>query len=405
MSTHLKSELRVLTGLDRDKLAANAARVGIVDGAIAPEQVNGLVALFRDVAFEAAGNTWPERLAGEIDILIVGIDAASVDEVNHAVRRLSRVGANAHVLVVLRNADVATTRAIVQAGAADVLPAPFGEAALALSLERLLARAPRPTSGPAKAGEVVALLKAGGGVGVTSIAVQMSHLMAAQLGPSAPVCFADLDLQFGAAALYFDIPEPLTITECLALGEQMGQTQFTTVLAAHKSGVRLLAGPRDLTPLDVLTPTFAESLIAGLRRDFTVTLVDLPSVWTVWTNRVLQLCDRIVLMTKLSVAHVHLTRRQLDVLKLQRLSDVPLTLICNAVTAEQQNTLPIKNAEKAIGRSFDVVIPADSLVMGAVTNEGLTVQAVRRGTKLEKAVTQAAGLVAASAQLNKPAVI
>ena len=84
---------------------------------------------------------------------------------------------------------------------------------------------------------------------------------------------------------------------------------------------------------------------------------------------------------------------------------MPLTLVCNAVTAEQQNTLPVKNAEKAIGRAFDAVLPADSAVMGAATNEGLTVRAVRRGTKLEKALTQVAGALAASATLNRQAVI
>ena len=405
MSTHLATKLRVLAGLDREKLPANAARVGIVDGAISPEHTSGLMGLFRDVAFESVGNTWPDTHANDIDILIVGVDAASSEDLANASRRLGRDSGNVRVLVVLRNADVAGTRAIVQAGAADVLPSPFGEAALALCLERLLAREPRRSATPPKAGEVVAILKAGGGVGATSVAVQMSHLLAERFGPSSKVCFADLDLQFGAAALYFDIPEPLTIVECLALGEQLGQTQFVNVLAAHKSGVRLLAGPRELTPLDVLTPQMAESLVGGLRRDFAVTLIDLPSVWTAWTNRVLQLCDRIMLVTSLSVAHVHLTRRQLDVLNLQKLGDLPLILVCNGTTSEQQNMLPIRNAEKAIGRAFDVVIPADSSVMGAATNEGLTLSAVRRGTKLEKAVGQAAEMIATTIQLNKPVVI
>ena len=406
MSAHFANKLRVLAGLDRDKMPANATHVGIVEGALAPEQVSGLTTLFRDVEFESIGAIWPERYSADIDILIVGVDAASPDDLMQAVRRLGRDARNIRVLVVLRNADVATTRAIVQAGATDVLPAPFGEAALALCLERLLVREPRRSGSPGTSGKVVAVLKAGGGVGATSIGVQMAHLIAERLGQSSRVCFADLDLQFGAAALYLDIQEALTIIECLALGEQLGETQFASVLPAHKSGVRLLSGPRDLTPLEVVTPTVAESLIGGLRRDFAVTLVDLPSVWTAWTNRVLQLADRIVLVTNLSVAHVHLVRRQLDVLRLQKLGDVPLTLVCNAVTAEQQNMLPIKNAERAIGRAFDVVVPSDSAVMGAATNEGLVISAVRRGTKLEKALGQAADVIVATSQIltNKQAV-
>jgi pilus assembly protein CpaE len=400
MSAHIANKLRVLAGLDRDKMPANATHVGIVEGALAPEQVSGLTTLFRDVEFESIGAVWPERHSADIDILIVGVDAASPDDLMQAVRQLGRDARTIRVLIVLRNADVATTRAIIHAGAADVLPAPFGEAALALCLERLLVREPRQSGTPGKSGKIVAVLKAGGGVGATSIGVQMAHLVSERLGQSSRVCFADLDLQFGAAALYFDIQEALTIIECLALGEQLGETQFASVLPAHKSGVRLLSGPRDLTPLEAVTPTIAESLIGGLRRDFAVTLVDMPSVWTAWTNRVLQLADRIVLVTNLSVAHVHLARRQLDVLRIQKLGDVPLTLVCNAVTAEQQNMLPIKNAERAIGRPFDVVVPSDSAVMGAATNEGLMVSAVRRGTKLEKALGQAADIIVATSQVS-----
>lgn len=404
MSTHLRAKLRVLAGLDREKLPANAARVGIVEGAVSPDQATGLVSLFSDVAFESVGASWPDRHS-DIDILIVGVDAASAEEVNHAARRLGREPGSVQVLVVLRNADVATTRAMVHAGAADVLPSPFGEAALALCLERLLAREPRKAASRGRTGEVVAFLKAGGGVGASSVAVQMAHLLQERLGASGGVCFADLDLQFGAAALYFDLQDPLSITECLALGEQLGQTQFPTVLASHKSGVRLLAGPRDLMPLEALTPTIAESLITGLRRDFAATIVDLPAPWTAWTNRILQLSDRIVLVTNLSVAHVHLARRQLDVLRLQRLGDVPLTLVCNRVTSQQQNALPLKNAEKAIGTAFDVVLPADPVVMDAATNEGLPLSAVRRGSKLERAIGELAEVVAASVKTNKPAVI
>jgi pilus assembly protein CpaE len=161
--------------------------------------------------------------------------------------------------------------------------------------------------------------------------------------------------------------------------------------------VRVLAGPRDLTPLDLLTPQLAESLVSGLRRDFALTILDLPSVWTPWTYRALQLADRIVLVTHLSVPHVHLLRRQMSVLLLQRLDQVPLTLVCNAVTADQQSLLSLKTAERSIGRPFDIVVPEDSRVMGAATNEGVRISAIRRGTKLEKAIGLVAEAIAADA--------
>jgi pilus assembly protein CpaE len=287
---------------------------------------------------------------------------------------------------------------LAHAGAADVLPVPASEATLALCLERLLARNAPERGSPGRSGQVVALLKAGGGVGATALGVQLTCVLAERAGKPDRVCFTDLDLQSGVASLYFDLAEALTITDCLAVGEFLQETQFATALATHKSGARLLAGPRELTALDALTPPSTDALISSLRRDFALTIVDLPSVWTAWTDRVLQLADRIVLVTRLSVPHVHLVRRQLRVLELQKLGALPLTLVCNAVTSEEQSMLSLKSAESAIGRPFDIVVPDDKRVMGAAINQGLTLSEVRRGTKLEKAV----GLIADEVMAGAP---
>jgi len=79
-------------------------------------------------------------------------------------------------------------------------------------------------------------------------------------------------------------------------------------------------------------------------------------------------------------------RRQLAVLALQELNDRQLILVCNAPSSEQQASISIKAAEKAIGRAFDIVIPEDRSVMNAAINQGVELSAIKRGTKLEKAV-------------------
>ena len=216
-------------------------------------------------------------------------------------------------------------------------------------------------------------------------------------GTDRKICFADLDLQFGTAALYFDINEALTVTDCVAVGEVLEETQFATALATHKSGIRVLAAPREATPLDALTPQMVEAMVRGLRRDFALTILDLPSVWTAWSNHALHLADRIVLVTHLSVAHVHLVRRQMAILTMQNLDSLPLTLVCNAVTADQQNLLAIKSAERALGRPFDVVLPEEGRAMGAASNQGLSISEVRRSSKLDKALAQLAERIGADA--------
>jgi len=390
-------KMRSLSAREREQMPANASRIGFVDGAIRPEQISMLASLFPDLAFQSVGPMWPDHHALGFDFLFVTVDAMSSQDMDAAIRRLKAQAVSLHIVVILRNADVVNTRVLVHAGAADVLPAPVSEASLALCLERLFSREIGERGSVRRPGQVVALMKAGGGVGATSLGVQASIMLASNAGDAARVCFADLDLQFGLAALYFDLSEALSITECVSVGDLLAETQFATTLAAHSSGVRVLAGPRELTALETLSPAVTESLIGGLRRDFALSVLDLPSVWTAWTYRALQLADRIVLVTHLSVPHVHLLRRQLSVLLLQKLDQVPLTLVCNAVTADQQNLLSLKTAERSIGRPFDIVVPEDARVMGAATNEGVRLSAIRRGTKLEKAIGLVADAIAADA--------
>jgi pilus assembly protein CpaE len=140
----------------------------------------------------------------------------------------------------------------------------------------------------------------------------------------------------------------------------------------------------------------------GLRQSFDMTLVDLPGAWTAWTNEVLHLSNRIVIVTQLSVPHINLMKRQIQVLASQGLDATPTMLVCNALSGEQQESVSLKAAERSLGRAFDVVLPCDVRTMSAAINQGVELASVRRGTKLEKALTQllAAVRAPASAELQ-----
>ena len=386
----------VVSGRKGDFGALPAPRVGLFEGAIGgQDRFASIAALFPHVVFETVRDAWPERPDPGLDILIVGVDASRSEDVDGAMRRLGADHGAMQIVVALDHADVATTRRLVRAGAADVLPAPISEPALALSLERLLVGGASNSNAKRKTGDVVAVLKAGGGVGATALCVQMAALLAGR--KAGEVCIADLDLQFGSAGVYLDLPDAVTIADCLSSGSTLAETPFATVLASHRSGVRLLAAPREIVALETLGPVQIDALLDGLRRNFALTVVDLPSVWTAWTNQVVQQSNRIVLVTHLSVPHIQLARRQLRILASQQLDDRPIVLVCNSLSSDQTASLTLKAAESALGRAFDIVIPEDRKLMTATLNQGVEVASVRRGTKLEKAIGELADKVAVGA--------
>ena len=365
-------------------------RICVIEGAVGgAERQASLAALFPHIEFAVLDAASPDLGRDGFDILIVSADATSADAL---LARWRRQVLQLRVIVVLRDADVTTTRRLVREGAADVLPWPVNELALAMSIERLLAAPTAHRAAPQKMGELVAVMKAGGGVGATSLSAQVAAKIASLNGEA--VCLADFDIQFGAAALYLDVPQTMSIADALALGPAVGDTAFQSVLASHHTGVRVLSAPVDLMPLESVTATQVDAIARGLKKDFALTVADLPSVWTAWTHRLLMLSDRIVLVTKLSVPHIQTVKRQLRMLASQQLDRREIILVCNAMTADQQASLSLKAAERAMGRAFDVVLPEDSRTMMAAINQGVELSAVRRGTRLEKGISELAGRVA-----------
>ncbi|HEV2365705.1 MAG TPA: hypothetical protein VGS12_16055 [Caulobacteraceae bacterium] len=365
-----------------------ARRVGIVEGALAdgatPEaRFASLAALFPAVEF-ASLPAWSDRAAARADLVIVPVNALSAAEVDGAVQRLGQRQGGARVVIALFDADVMTTRRLAHAGAADVLPAPLSEPALALSLERLLAAPPAARNESSPRGEIVVFLKAGGGVGASALLAQLAMSLAP--GLEGGLGIVDLDLQMGVLALYLDMAEAVTIADLSTAAGALAEVPFATALTAHRSSARLLAAPREPAPLETLAPAHIDALFTGLRRSFALSLIDLPSAWTAWTSRALYLADRIVLVTQLTVPHVNLAKRQLRLLAGQGLEAKPLLLVCNALTGEQQQTLSLKSAERALGRGFDAVLPEDRRGMLAAINQGVELAAIRRDTRLQREI-------------------
>jgi len=352
---------------------------------------------FPHVSFQPMAGRWTSPSLAGADVLMVSADAARAGDIESLCANLRDSGHAEQVIVLLQNADLTVTRRLVREGVFDVLPAPVSDSSLVVSLERLLTRFEAQAAQPRSGSEVIAFLKAGGGVGATSLAVQLATIFATR-ERGLRVCLADLDVQSGSAAVYLDVQNTVTMSQVLAAGKDLSEIRFSEALSAHASGVRVLGDPQEFMPLEALTPAIVENLVSALRREFDIVLIDLPSAWTAWTDRALRCADRIVMVTHLSVPHTHLTRRQLKVMASQGLDAVPLTLVCNAVGGAAPAGVSIKAMEKAIGHAFDAVLPDERKLMDEAINQGVAIASIRRGTKLEKA------LVALAESLHVPAV-
>lgn len=286
--------------------------------------------------------------------IVLEIDA-SRDPAHETLQRLAG-SARAKILVAARGASGEDVRRLFRAGAADVLTPPFTEEAMRGALGELLSLESRRTEAPPE-GRVVAVIKGCGGAGATSFALNAAALLAERElkagPPTTRIGVLDFDLQFGDCDVALDLRPRSTIMDLLRAKERFDRRFLEGVMVEGRPGLRLLAAPPGVAPLDALDTSFALSIVEQAAAGHDCVLVDLPSAWTDWTGPVLQRADLVVLITNASVPGAAGARRVLTAAKDAGVQ-TPVFLVLNRLAGPLER---MEHAER-IGRILEIEVGA-----------------------------------------------
>jgi pilus assembly protein CpaE len=236
-------------------------------------------------------------------------------------------------------------------------------------------------------GKIISVLKAGGGVGATTLAVQAGYLIAQRFkGERHKACLIDLDLQFGNASLYMDIDNRVGLLDLVESPERMDVSLLQSVMSHHESGLDVLAAPRDVMPLEVVSSGAVDACLKVAADLYSYVLVDLPTVWCDWTMQALQKSDVILLVTQLTVPHVRQARRQLDQLAAHGFGDIPVKVVVNRFEKGWGKGVSAKEAAKAMNRGIDYFVMSDFKLVSEAINQGVPIAKIARRSKVEKSI-------------------
>ena len=330
-------------------------------------------------------------LLGEADALVVEVEPSDPAQMEAFDRLVHLAGGELGVIAAVDGLTVGSTRALLRAGALDVLPIPFTADELKQAVEpaRRTARpaTPKATS-PAqrRQGRLVAFIGAIGGVGTTSIATQLGVLWSS----TSRVGLVDLDVQFGSAALFLDLKPQLTIGNLIEDHERLDSELLQSVSVKHSSGLEVVAAPTDMLPIDAISTDFVDQMLRTATQSYDVVLVDLPTVWNEWTVRVLQRADAIVMVTNLTVPGIYQARRQLEVLDANGLMH-KLQVVANRVQYGLfTSKVDLTETESVLGRRIDHTVANDYPAISAANDEGRTLKEVRGKSRIVKDLQQLA---------------
>ena len=361
-------------------------RLFLGDGAIAAvalagAKVGGFEIGLDPIASDAAID--PARLSGaEVAVIeVVPCQPQSVARFE-TLAKLTRTP----LIAAAYDPQLALVRSLVRAGAHDVIPLPLDPADLETSLVPLRERiANSRAASPVKRGKVVSVIKSVGGVGATMLATQLAVRVAARRSAiGRDVALLDLDLQFGDAAFQLGLHPALSLSDLLDAGNRLDGDLLRATTTAHSSGLKVIAAPSHMLPLEAMTSEQVIDIIDHATREYEIMFVDLPSNWSNWSLSLIARSDLVLLVTEINLSSLNRARRQLEMLASQDLGELDVRVVANRHERRLFKTIRTGDVRDALGRDIAFTVANDHALVRAAIDRGVPVEEIKRKTALAK---------------------
>jgi Flp pilus assembly CpaE family ATPase len=204
-------------------------------------------------------------------------------------------------------------------------------------------------------GKLTAVLRARGGAGASTVAVNLGLSCAAAGGS---IVLVDLDVQNGSVGVLLDVVDSADMTTLLRNGALPDAGFLDSALARHSSGLDVLAAPDTFVPLTALSAEMVAAFMDHLQARYDHVIVDMPQSMIDWVEPLFERASLALIVTDTSVPSIKRTRRLIDVL-----GEEHMTLAVQVVINKEKRPLMLsesqKEAARLLGRRLEHWIPAD----------------------------------------------
>lgn len=211
-------------------------------------------------------------------------------------------------------------------------------------------------------GRVVAVVGAHGGVGTTTVAVNLAVLLAEHT--RGYVALVDLNLQTGAAAMMLGVKPSAGLRVALEQPDRVDALFLDRTAVAVADRLRLIAAEEPFEEAPHPTATGVARLMALLRRRFNWIVVDMPTAANAALLAVYPVAQTRILVLTPDIVAVRDTARLRTMLITLSGNDRALTVLNRCGI---RGGLPVEMVEKGLGAKVDVRLPeADKAILAAL---------------------------------------
>jgi pilus assembly protein CpaE len=222
--------------------------------------------------------------------------------------------------------------------------------------------------GACKIGEVISVFGSKGGVGTTTVAVNLAvSMLQVQSGRS--VALLDMNTLFGEVPLFLEMSPKFHWGEITKNIERLDNTFLTNILARHETGVHVLPSPAYLNGHVRPTPDIMSRLLDQMRSMFDYVVIDAGQLTDDTSLRVLELSDTLLLITILSLPCLSNANRLIrSFFDLGYMTPDRIKIVLNRYM--KNNEISLRDAEAGIKKPLFWVIPNDFNTTMSAINKG-----------------------------------
>jgi pilus assembly protein CpaE len=312
------------------------------------------------------------------DLAIVNLDADKPKAIN-LVTQLAHDHPRLSILVI-SNDNQAILQAL-QRGAKHFLMVPVVLEDLLLSLRRIMGESGvvdqrRQTVG-SKPSQIIAVLGSRGGIGCTTLAVNIACNLAAD--PENSVALVDLDLALGDADVSLDLMPDHTLADLVMNIEKLDLNFIKRSMLKHEStGLHVLAHPVQMADIGIIQPAHVERVLNLLRINYTHLVLDVSKGLSPTDLVALDMADIILLVAQCELSSLRNVVRILMALGNVEGVAEKVRVVINRVGSEfAEAEISLKKAENTIAKPIYWQVPNDakSVLTARVAGEPLLVHA------------------------------
>lgn len=279
--------------------------------------------------------------------------------------------------------------AAMRAGAQEFLSTPINQPEFNKAVDRVKRKRDQSRAKSAPGGRIITIFSKKGGVGTTTLAVNLAVALSRLSNKKAAV--VDLDLQLGDVTSFLDLNPSYNILDACGQDGMVDANKLNSCMTHHASGVFVLGEPKHPAESEEISASHVGQILTQLRTMYSYVVVDTSHIFDSKTLAALDLSDNIIVTTVSNIASIRATKKVLGVFKDLGFSGEKVRVIVNRIN--KSDSIKVDKIQKIFDYPVFWTIPNNYPAVIDAINAGIPLIGQKKLSNVGKSIQELSEII------------